>query len=559
MDIWEKIESELQRLSIKTDSLSKNLLSDNETLVPHLLLNLEIDVVKQVLKSSVGLALFDDYKNANVVEKNGSYLIIEYGDECLAFSTNPLSSLEAFKIKNSPMSARLNNSIGFIDPGNTLLNVQKKSSNAIDAKTIIRDLFTEAVNLGVSDIHIQPRNSSHVCFKFRLDGMIVNSKVGDVSNLVFQSIAAGINALFNIDIGTYNTIQESQADTKKIEVLNDKQKPVNLRLELNPLHVKFKDGAQKGKHIPNYIIRLIGAASFRSLVQIGLTDLQVKEITGFCKHNNAGIFIAGPTGSGKTTLAYAILAEIHNQRKGISVMSVEDPVEVDLPNTQQIQIKEKLGFAQALKAILRSDPDVVFCGEIRDKETAHHVCATREVGNTILTTIHADKSFDVIDRLKSTSNESSFSVALDTIAKTVSIIIMPRLVRKVCKYCATEIKVEDDELFGKYASYFDIRATLIKKESDTGCEQCSHTGYKGRTQVAEVFVIDSVLQQMIINNESSDKIHVKALKNQSKDIYSSAIMLVKEDITTLSEITRILPSRVYFGAEYESHHEVGNI
>jgi type II secretory ATPase GspE/PulE/Tfp pilus assembly ATPase PilB-like protein len=486
-------------------------------------------------------------------------LIIECGDECLAFSTNPLSSLEAFKIRNSPMNAKLNNSIGFIDPSDTLLNVQKKSSNAIDAKTIIKDLFTEAVNLGVSDIHIQPRNSSHVCFKFRLDGMMVNSKVGDVSNLVFQSIAAGINTLFNIDIGAYNAIQESQADTKKIEVLNDKQKPVNLRLELNPLHVKFKDGTQKGKHIPNYVIRLIGSASFRSLAQIGLTDLQVKEITGFCKHNNAGIFIAGPTGSGKTTLAYAILAEIHNQRRGISVMSVEDPVEVDLPNTQQIQIKEKLGFAQALKAILRSDPDVVFCGEIRDKETAHHVCATREVGNTILTTIHADKSFDVIDRLKSTSNESSFAVALDTIAKTVSIIIMPRLVRKVCKYCATEIKVEDDVLFGKYTNYFDIRATLIKKESDTGCEQCSHTGYKGRTQVAEVFVIDSALQQMIINNESSDKIHIKALKNQSKDIYSSAVMLVKEGITTLSEITRILPSRVYFGAEYESHHEVGNI
>jgi hypothetical protein len=103
MDIWEKIESELQRLSVKTDSLSKNLLSDNETLIPHLLLNLEIDVIKQVLKSSVGLALFDDYKGANVVEKNGSYLIIECGDECLAFSTNPLSSLEAFKIRNSPM------------------------------------------------------------------------------------------------------------------------------------------------------------------------------------------------------------------------------------------------------------------------------------------------------------------------------------------------------------------------------------------------------------------------------------------------------------------------
>jgi hypothetical protein len=98
--------------------------------------------------------------------------------------------------------------------------------------------------------------------------MIVNSKVGDVSNLVFQSIAAGINALFNIDIGTYNTIQESQADTKKIEVLNDKQKPVNLRLELNPLHVKFKDGAQKGKHIPNYIIHLgLISISLSMLVQ----------------------------------------------------------------------------------------------------------------------------------------------------------------------------------------------------------------------------------------------------------------------------------------------------
>ncbi|CAC9994275.1 hypothetical protein [uncultured Gammaproteobacteria bacterium] len=560
MIIWEKIEPELRELSIKTDSLSEILLSDNETIIPHLLQNLEVDEVKIALKKSVGLMVFEDYSDADIIEINDSYVIVECDAKYLAFSTNPFSSLESFRIRNSSMGEKLGNGIGFIEPGNPLfIDAENTLSNAIDAKTIIKDIFTEAVKLGASDIHIQPRNASHICFKLRLDGMIINSKVADVSNLDFQAVAAGINTLFDIDIGTYNAIQERQSDTKKIDVLNDKQKPINLRLELNPLHVKFKNGTQKGKHIPNYVIRLIGSTSFRSLAQIGLRDLQLKEITGFCKHNNAGIFIAGPTGSGKTTLAYAILAEIHNQRKGISVMSVEDPVEVDLPNTQQIQIKEKLGFSQALKAILRSDPDVVFCAEIRDKETAHHVCATKEVGNTILTTIHADKSFDVIDRLKSTSNDSSFAVALDTIAKTVSIIIMPRLVRKVCRHCATEIKVEDDVLFAKYANYFDIRTTLIAKQSDIGCEQCSHTGYKGRMQVAEVFVIDRALQQMIIDNVPSNKIHTQALKNQSKDIYSSAVMLVKEGNTTLSEITRILPSKVYFGDEYESHHEVGSI
>lgn len=569
MNIWEKIEPEFIKLSVKTDSLSEVLLLDNENIIPHLIENFGFDVVKQALKTSVGLMVFDEeYEKSDVVDSNGSYLVINHKGEYLAFSANPFSSLENFIIHNSLMGEKLklssqrNQSIGLIDTNSPLLeksSAQRKVSDAIDSKKITADIFEEAVALGVSDIHIQPRNNSHICVKYRFDGMIINSQIiPDISNVAFQAIAAEINLLFGIDVGAYNAIQERQSDTAKIGVLDYQQKAVNLRLELNPLHIKFKDGEQKGKHIPNYIIRLIGSTSFKSLADIGLTDLQVKTITGFCKHNNAGIFIAGPTGSGKTTLAYAILAEIHNQRKGISVISVEDPVEVNLPNTQQIAIKNGLGFAEALKAILRSDPDVVFCGEIRDKATAHHVCETKEVGNTVLTTIHADKAFDVIDRLKSISSKESFSVALDTIAKTVSIIIMPRLVRKVCQHCANEIGIEDEVLFDKYASYFSAHSTLIKTAGQ-GCEHCSHTGYKGRTQVAEVFVIDSVLQQMIIDNESSDKIHAKALKDQSKDIYSSAVTLVKEGVTTLDEITRILPSKVDFDRDYESNNETRNI
>ncbi|AYQ56821.1 General secretion pathway protein E [Bathymodiolus thermophilus thioautotrophic gill symbiont] len=556
MSIWDEIKPALHRLSVKTDSLSEVLLSEDETLIPHLVENLEFDAVKKVLKETLGLTTFDkDYPDVRVVDSSDSYLIVEHNGEFLAFSTNPFSSLESFRIRNSSlMGEKLNPSvsIGLINVNNNLLlkntPAQKEELNAIHSKKIVTLLFKKAVELGVSDIHIQPRNTSHICFKFRLDGMIINSEIADVSNTAFQSIAAEINVLFGIDIGKYNAIQERQSETSKINVFDNKKKSVSLRLELNPLHVKFKKGAQAGKHIPNYVIRLISSASFRVLSDIGLTDLQVQEISRFCKHNNAGIFIAGPTGSGKTTLAYAVLAEIHSQRNGISVMSVEDPVEVDLPNTQQIEIKENLNFEQALKAILRSDPDVVFCGEIRDKSTAHHVCATREVGNTILTTIHADKSFDIIDRLKSTSSKDSFAVALDTIAKTISIIIMPRLVRQVCQYCALDVTAEKDTLFKKYSGYFTANSILIKKANSNGCQYCSY-GYKGRTQVAEVFVINSILQQMIIDNASSDKIHAEALRGQSKDIYSSAITLVKEGKTTLDEITRILPSKVYFGTE----------
>jgi len=547
MAIWDNIKPQLEALSIAIDSLSEVLLYDDEEIIPHLIQNLNLDIIKQVLKGAdLDIQVFGEaYEDAIVISNSTTYLIIEHNNEYLAFSVNPFSSLSNFEVRSALMDKELKTSLGFIEPKHPLLAQEKESNYSINSRVIVKSLLAEAIELGASDIHIEPRNPTHCCFKLRVDGMKINSGIADVSNVHFQAVAAEINKLFDIDVGAYNAIQERQAETSKIDVLDGKQKSVNLRLQLNPLHVKFKEGTQEGKHIPNYVIRLISATSFRALNEIGLTKLQVENITQICKHNNAGIFIAGPTGSGKTTLAYAILATIHYQRPGISAMSVEDPVEVDLPKTQQMNITKTIGFDKALKAILRSDPDVVFCGEIRDKSTAHHVCAIKEVGNAIVTTIHADKAFDVIDRLKSISSKESFAVALDTIAKTVSVIIMPRLVRKVCQHCAIKISAKDDELFEQYDNYFADNSIDIKQGNR--CEHCNNTGYKGRTQVAEVFVIDEVLQQMIISNASSEKIHAQALKKQSKDIYSNAVGLVESGITTLNEITRILPSRSNFG------------
>jgi type II secretory ATPase GspE/PulE/Tfp pilus assembly ATPase PilB-like protein len=540
MNFWEKMEKTLHKLSVKTDSLSQVLLLDNEALIPHLLDQLNVNDVKKAL-SSVGIDSFDKkiYENGKVIASSYTYIIIQSNDDVLAFSTNPLCALELFTIRSFCSKVT---KVGFVEENNQCLASKTQKVSEIDSKRIVKMLFQKAVDLGVSDIHIEPRNTSHVCFKFRLDGMIVNSEIPDVSNILFQSVAAEINVLFDINIGAYNEIQERQSTTSKIKVLNAQHKSVDLRLELNPLHSKFKEGSQKGKNIPNYVIRLMNPSSFRLLSDIGLTNSQVEEIKGFCRQNNAGIFIAGPTGSGKTMLAYAILAEIRNQQDGISIRTVEDPVEVDLPETPQISIKEgQISFEQALKATLRSDPDVVFCGEIRDKTTAHHVCKTREVGYTIVTTMHVDKSFDVIDRLKDTSSNESFAVPLHTIAKTVSVVIMPRLLRKVCKDCCIKIDAKNDVFYKKYSSYFDNRSTFIKKAKDDGCERCSNTGYKGRTQVVEVLVINNELRKMIINNNSSSVMAEKQPKK--KDIYCSAIALVKNGITTLEEITRALPSK----------------
>ncbi|CAC9456053.1 hypothetical protein BSPLISOX_1948 [uncultured Gammaproteobacteria bacterium] len=562
MSFWEKLKPELHKLSVKTNNLSEVLLQDDEYLIPHLLAHLEIDHIKKAL-TFTNIMVFDESRceKEQIVKSSGSYLIIKNDDEYLAFSTNPFSALEAFKIRGVLTKAR--SSIGFIDPSCPfLLNNEKQKEQGIGSKEILRSILQEAIDLGASDIHIRPRNSTHICFKLRIDGMMEDSKaVQDINNTAFQGVAGEINRLFDLDIGSYNNFAAKQSNSGKANVFDDRRKSVDLRMQLNPLHTKFKDGPAKNKHIPNYIIRLMGSTSFRSLDDVGLTDLQVEEIIGFCKYNDSGIFIAGPTGSGKTTLAYAVLAEMHNQRgKSVNILSVEDPVEVDLPDVAQIEIQGDITFEKALKAIKRSDPNIVFCGEIRDKVTAHKVCEIRELGNTILTTIHAGKSFDVVDILRNTSTDESFAIPPDVLAKTVSIIVMPRLVRKVCQHCSTEIEAKDDVLFKRYAHRFDVRATLIRKESEEGCEQCLHTGYKGRIQVAEVFVIDGALKEMIINNESSEKIHASALESQkAKDIFFNAVMLVKKGVTTLNEIARVLPSKVDFGRDYESDHEVCNI
>jgi hypothetical protein len=148
MIIWEKIEPELRELSIKTDSLSEILLSDNETIIPHLLQNLEVDEVKKALKKSVGLMVFEDYSDADIIEINDSYVIVECDAKYLAFSTNPFSSLESFRIRNSSMGEKLGNGIGFIEPGNPLfIDAENTLSNAIDAKTIINLLVLSELKI----------------------------------------------------------------------------------------------------------------------------------------------------------------------------------------------------------------------------------------------------------------------------------------------------------------------------------------------------------------------------------------------------------------------------
>lgn len=536
--------------------LSPVVLARKDTLIPHLLEVFDHAIMIKCFKS-LEFSVFppetkkEEYK---IIKSMPSFVIIEIEKQVMVFSVNPLSSIEVYKIdlEFDLLNIQKPKKIGFILPNDTALN--NAPNEDVDIKSFTKELFTKVVESNASDVHIQPRNETHISFLFRIDGVLVESGINDVSNEKYRLIANEINDMFKLNTGAFNEFKAARTDTKSLKIFNAKQKPVDLRLQLNPLFSKFADNKT---NIPNYIIRVTGNTTFKTIEDVKLLPEHLKIIRKFANHNNAGIFVVAPTNAGKTTLAYAIIAEMHKQRHGISIITVEDPVEVRLPNTQQMevasqgkkdeQVEEE--FDKALQNMSRSDPDAVFVGEIRSKTTANGVCSIHTKGSTVISTIHASEIFGVIDRLKNTSGVASFAVPRDVIANTVSVIIMPRLIRCVCLDCSKEKLIQDIEGTNQYSFLSSHSETHIRQATLKGCKFC-RCGYIGRRQVIEIIEIDSTIKDMIIDNKSSKEMQQYAVKTQGQaaDIWQHGLSLVLKGATTIEELKRVLPHRQQYFA-----------
>jgi general secretion pathway protein E len=265
---------------------------------------------------------------------------------------------------------------------------------------------------------------------------------------------------------------------------------------------------------------------------LGIEEGLTKQILHVLDNPHGIILVTGPTGSGKTTTLYAALK--HLNRPDRKIITVEDPVEYNIDGVNQIQVKADIGltFANALRSIVRQDPDIIMIGEMRDQETAKIAVQSALTGHLVLSTIHTNDAVSSITRLLDMGVENFL------IASTVNAIMAQRLVRKLCAKCKQPYRASDEEVSRlKLDHYFTGLDRTIYQAA--GCEECGHTGYSGRSAIIELLLISPEIRKLISNNADAEEIYQTARKKGLRVMYEDGMRKVAEGITTIQEVLRI--------------------
>jgi type II secretory ATPase GspE/PulE/Tfp pilus assembly ATPase PilB-like protein len=349
---------------------------------------------------------------------------------------------------------------------------------------LIEQIVKTAIFHNASDIHIEP-SSFNVSVRTRVDGVLRESFVFDLD--IYNALASRIKILGNLDISEKRRSQDGRFSMKV------KESQYDFRLSTAP--------TMFGESI---VMRILDQQKILlKLSELGMEEKNLKLFDELLKSPYGIIFITGPTGSGKTTTLYAALNEIKSIDN--KMITIEDPIEYQLPLAQQIQINEKINysFPEALRSILRQDPDVIMVGEVRDSETLNIAVQASLTGHLVFTTLHTNDAPSAITRMIQMNLEPYL------IADSLIGVVAQRLVRKICPHCKKEIKLPRFTL-EKIKQYLPEDYRFYKGE---GCVRCGFTGYNGRTMISEILKISETSSHMISINMNKYEISRKAEEN----------------------------------------------
>ena len=372
---------------------------------------------------------------------------------------------------------------------------------------LVNSILSQGVREGASDIHISPEKN-YVQVRFRVDGKL--HEVPAPPKSMFLPIISRLKILANMDISISRIPQDGRFTVKM------KNKEINIRTSTMP-----------SIYGENMVLRLLDTSGgILSLERLGMSEDDRKKIEKMIQKPYGMILSTGPTGSGKSTSLYSILKNIN--KPDINIITVEDPVEYRIEKIRQIQLNRKAGmtFADGLRSILRQDPDVIMVGEIRDAETATIAVQAALTGHRVFSTLHTNDAAGAITRFVDMGVEP-FLVSSVMIASFAQ-----RLVRTVCPQCKKPFKppVEMLEFWGLDSS------ENTKFMKGKGCFNCLNTGYKGRTGIYEVLVIDDLMQKMILKNSTSPEITRAAVQaGNLTTLKENAAEKVRQGITTFEE------------------------
>ena len=392
---------------------------------------------------------------------------------------------------------------------------QDLAGSADDASIIkfVNQILLEAYRDRATDIHIEPYEDE-LSVRYRIDGVLHETKV-PASIKTFQSaIISRIKIMANLDISERRLPQDGRM---KIRI---GQEEVDLRVSILP--TPFGESV---------VIRLLATNIRFGLESLGLLKKDLDILERMIKRPHGIIFVTGPTGSGKTTTLYASLSKINTKDR--KIITIEDPIEYQIKGVTQIQVQSKidLTFANALRSMLRHDPDVMMVGEVRDYETAEITIRVALTGHLVFSTIHTNDAAGGVTRL------IDMGVEPFLVASAVECFIAQRLVRVICEKCKHEVK-PDKELL-KELGVSGLNLSKVKMYEGKGCDACRFTGYKGRTAIYEFLEMNEPIKELVLKRSSSDQIKKKALEYGMRTLRQDGWEKIMKGITTPSEVIRV--------------------
>ena len=380
---------------------------------------------------------------------------------------------------------------------------------------LVDQVISQALQEHATDIHVEPQPNNLV-IRFRVDGMLYDALTPPKA--VYTGTISRLKIMSNMDIAERRAAQDGRFTHKK------DGREVDVRVSSVPTVYGEK-----------MVLRLLEKDRFNfSLAGMGLSEADVNTFQR-CIHQPYGmILLSGPTGSGKTTTLYASLAELNDDSRNIT--TVEDPVEYQINRINQVQVNKRknLTFANALRAFLRQDPDVIMVGEIRDQETAEIAVQTALTGHMVFSTIHANNAPSTATRLVSMGTEPFMA------ASALTLVAAQRLVRKACPHCLKQYTPEDSVMLALDSA--GIGEDELKPEhfqKGAGCVACKGRGYKGRLAVLELMAMTPELRHLVAEKRSATEIRQQALIQDMTTLKANGLAKVRDGLTTVEEVLRV--------------------
>ncbi|MBY6225803.1 type IV-A pilus assembly ATPase PilB [Ferrimonas balearica] len=389
------------------------------------------------------------------------------------------------------------------------------TGGADDAPIVVflNKIMTEAIRKGASDLHFEPYENEYR-IRFRIDGMLHTVNAPPVS--LGPRLAARIKVMSKLDLAERRLPQDG-----RIKLKVGKKTMIDFRVSTLPTLYGEK-----------VVMRILDSSAAKLNIDIlGFSDAQ-KDLYLKNLHRPQGmILVTGPTGSGKTVSLYTGLNILNTEERNIS--TAEDPVEINLPGINQVQIHPKAGlsFASALRAFLRQDPDIVMVGEIRDLETAEIAVKAAQTGHLVMSTLHTNSAAETLTRML------NMGVPAYNIASSVNLIMAQRLCRKLCPKCRQPESIPHEELLreGFSPGQLHTQPTIYRA---VGCDACTD-GYKGRVGLYELMPMSKAISDLIMNNGSSLELEAQANREGMVSLRNSGLLKVLEGVTSLAEVNRV--------------------